>query len=167
MSDWQLAQVNVATARYPEGDTRIQQFYDQLDEINALAEQSPGFVWRLQSESGNATDIQVTDDPMFIINLSVWASVESLFEFAYRSAHHQVLVKRREWFQRPEGRYQALWWVAAGHRPTPEEALEKLALLQREGPSRAAFDFKTTFPPPGGENEPRDLKPEPYCAGWD
>ena len=167
MQDWQLAQVNIATARYPQGDTRIQPFYNQLDEVNALAESSPGFVWRLQSDSGNATDIQVTDDPLLIINLSVWESVEALFEFAYRSAHRNVLVKRRDWFQRPEGRYQALWWVPKGHRPTPEEAMEKLALLQKNGPSQAVFDFKTHYPAPGKAGAPEDLKPEPYCAGWD
>ncbi len=167
MQDWQLAQVNIATARYPQSDSRIQPFYDQLDKINALAERSSGFVWRLQSDSGNATDIQVTEDPLLIINLSVWESVEALFEFAYRSAHRNVLVKRRDWFRRPEGRYQALWWVPAGHRPTPEEALEKLAELQKNGPTPSVFDFKTHYPAPGDEGAPEDLQPEPYCAGWD
>ena len=167
MQKCQLAQVNVATARYPQGDARIQPFYNQLDDINALAEQSPGFVWRLKSDSGNATDIQVTDDPLLIINLSVWESVEALFEFAYRSAHRGVLVKRRDWFSRPAGRYQALWWVPEGHRPTPDEAMRKLEELEKNGPTRSVFDFKTSFPPPGALHEPEDLKPEPYCAGWD
>ena len=91
----------------------------RLDAVNALADDSPGFVWRLQSDSGNATDIDVGGDPLFIVNLSVWESVEALSKFVYRTAHRDVMIRRREWFERPHGPYQALWWVPAGHRPLP------------------------------------------------
>lgn len=166
MTDWHIAQFNIATALHPADDPRMAGFYDQLDEINALAEQSAGFVWRLQSESGNATDIQVSDDQLLIVNMSVWRSVEDLFEFAYKSAHRNVLVKRRNWFRRPPGAYQVLWWVPAGHRPTPEEGLQKLAQLQAHGPTADAFNFQSKFPPPGERGEPEDMRPDPYCAGW-
>ena len=109
-SEWHIAQINVATALYPAEDPRMSDFYSRLDDVNALADGSPGFVWRLQSESGNATDIQVGEDPLLIVNMSVWQSVEALFDFAYKSAHRHVVADRRQWFSRPDGAYQALWW---------------------------------------------------------
>ena len=127
---WQVAQLNIATALYPMDDQRISRFVEQLDDINALADNSLGFVWRLQSESGNATDIVVDDNPMLIVNMSVWRDVEALFEFAYKTAHHQVIADRRQWFKRPDGAYQVLWWVRAGHQPSVDEGMAKLQLLQ-------------------------------------
>lgn len=123
-------------------------FYSQLDEINALAERSPGFVWRLKSDAGNATDIQVTDNPLLIVNLSVWDSIDALFEFAYRSDHRRVFADRRQWFEKPDGRYQVLWWVEEGHEPSTDEAMSKLELLRETGPSAAAFTFQSRFDPP-------------------
>jgi hypothetical protein len=102
-SHWQIAQMNVATAVEALDHPQLADFVAQLDAVNALADGSPGFVWRLQSESGNATDIQASADPKFIVNMSVWASVESVFDFAYKSAHRLVMARRREWFQRPDG----------------------------------------------------------------
>ena len=166
-NEWHLAQINIATALYDENDPRISRFYAQLDEINALAEASDGFVWRLQSESGNATDIQIGDDPRLIINMSVWESVDALFEFAYKTAHRGVLADRRQWFKRPEGAYQAMWWVPAGHRPTAEEGMARLNQLRNEGPSAAVFTFRSKYPPPGIGGSPEDMKPEPYCSGWE
>lgn len=166
MTDWHLAQINVATALYPLEDPRMAEFVARLDEVNALAEASPGFVWRLQSGSGNATDIQVGDDPRFIVNMSVWQTVESLFDYAYKSAHRLVMAKRRQWFERPAEAYQVLWWVPAGHEPTTEEGLERLQHLQRHGPSPTAFTFKQRFPPPGSAGTPEGLEPAPYCVGW-
>lgn len=163
MTDWHIAQMNVGTALYPLDDPRISGFMNKLDEINALAEDSPGFVWRLQSEAGNATDIKVADDPLFIVNMSVWRDVESLFDFVYKSSHRLVMGKRREWFQRPTNDYQVLWWVAAGHEPSVEEGLERLRELEQIGPSSAAFTFKQSFPPPGEAEEAQDLEPE--CSG--
>lgn len=166
MTDWHIAQMNVATALYDMHDGRMRQFVERLDAINALAEGSPGFVWRLQSAGGSAIDIQTTEDPRFIVNMSVWREVESLFDFAYKSAHRLVMAKRRQWFQRPNSAYQVLWWVEAGHQPTAEEGLDRLDHLDRHGPTATAFTFKAKFPPPDRTGTPEDLAPEPYCIGW-
>jgi hypothetical protein len=166
MTQWHIAQINVATALYPLDDPRIAEFMGLLDEVNALAEQSAGFVWRLKSESGNATDMKVTDDPKFIINMSVWQSVEALFDFVYKSSHRLVMAKRREWFERPVGAYQALWWVEAAKFPSAEDGLARLALLERKGPTAVAFTFKSKFPPPGLAGDSEDMQPDPYCVGW-
>jgi hypothetical protein len=117
ISDWHLAQINVGRLVAPQGDPRVAPFFDALARVNALAERSPGFVWRLQSETGNATDIQTTADPLFIMNMSVWRDAEALFDFVYRSGHTPEMARRREYFERFEGAYQALWWVPAGHVP--------------------------------------------------
>jgi len=167
LTDWHLAQMNVATARFDLDDPRIADFMNRLDEINALAEKSPGFVWRLQSDSGNATDIKVSDDPRLIVNLSVWQSAEALFDFVYKSGHRGVMARRRDWFLPPTGAYQALWWVAAGTVPTAEEGMERIAHLNRNGPSTHAFNFKNRFPPPGQVGDAKDMTPEPYCVGWE
>ena len=155
MSTWHIAQLNVGRAVAPPGSPELADFMAALDRINALAESLPGFVWRLQSDSGNATDIQVCDDPRFLVNMSVWSSVESLFEFVYRSGHTEVMKRRREWFEKPAEAHQVLWWIPAGHIPTVAEALERLTQLRREGPAPEAFSFSRRYPPP-----------EPYCAGW-
>lgn len=164
---WHLAQINVGTIKYPPEDPRMSGFMNRLDEINALAEASPGFVWRLQSESGNATDINVGGPEEFLVNMSVWESAESLFEYVYKSMHREVMVQRRNWFERPVALYQVLWWIPAGHIPTAQEGLDKLALLQQNGPSAEAFNFKISFAPPGEDGTPDDMRPEPYCSGWD
>jgi hypothetical protein len=166
MSTWHIAQLNVGRAVAPPGSPELADFMAALDRINALAESSPGFVWRLQSSSGNATDILVSDDPRSLINMSVWASVEALFGFVYRSGHTEVMKRRREWFEKPMEAYQVLWWVQAGHIPTVQEALERLAQLRREGPTERAFTFSRRYPPPGESGSPEDMKPEPYCGGW-
>jgi hypothetical protein len=164
---WHLAQMNVATALYPLEDPRIAEFMGSLDEVNALAERSPGFVWRLKSDAGNATDIKVSDDPLFIINMSVWRSAEALFDFVYKSSHHLVMAKRRQWFAHPEAAYQVLWWVEADRSPTPEEGLQRLEHVRRHGPTPHAFTFKQKYPPPLSAAPPQDLRPEAYCVGWD
>ena len=166
MSEWHIAQMNVATALYPLEDQGMAEFMGLLDTINALAESSPGFVWRLKSDQGNATDLRATDDPKFIVNMSVWQSVEALFDFAYKSAHRLVMAKRRQWFVPPAGAYQVLWWVKAGDEPTAEEGLARLRHLEQHGPTAHAFTFKNKFPPPGSAAPPEDMRPEPYCVGW-
>lgn len=165
-STWHIAQLNVARAVAPLDSPALADFMAALDAVNALAETSPGFVWRLKSDSGNATDIKVDDDPKFIVNMSVWETVEALFEFVYRSAHTKVMVRRREWFEKPAEAFQVLWWVPAGHRPTIEEAMARLAHLRAHGPSAHAFGFKDRYPPPGEAGAPTDMRPEPYCVGW-
>jgi hypothetical protein len=167
MTDWHIAQINVATALFPLDDPRIAEFMGLLDEVNALAEQSPGFVWRLKSESGNGTDIRMTEDPNFIVNMSVWRSVEALFDFVYKSSHRLVMAKRRQWFEPPARSYQALWWVPAGGFPSAQEGLERLRHLDAQGPTPLAFTFKRKFPPPGVLGAPEDMRPDPYCVGWE
>lgn len=163
---WHLAQVNIGKMVAPQGDPRVTPFFDALDRVNALAEESPGFVWRLTGGGNNATDILATADPLLLINMSVWEDAMSLFNFVYRSAHTQVMVRRREFFERFEGSYQALWWIEAGTMPTINDALSRLWHLDRCGPTSHAFTFKRQFPPPGVSDSPVDLEPEPYCVGW-
>lgn len=163
----ELAQINVGRTLWPLDDPRMTGFVERLDSVNALAEASPGFVWRLQSDSGNATDIKVSDDPQFIVNMSVWRDAEALFDFVYRSAHREVMVLRRQWFEAPERAFQALWWVPAGHRPSVEEGLAAIARLEADGPTPAAFTFKQRFAPPERLGvRPEGLDPAPWCVGW-
>jgi len=162
---WQLAQVNVARLIAMPDDPQVAGFMGMLDAINALAERSDGFVWRLQSDSGNAVDIQPTPDPRFVVNMSVWRDADTLFQFVYRSAHTPIMGRRREWIERMDTAYQALWWVPAGHRPTVDEGLSKLWLLDRFGPVPQAFTFKRQFPVPGLADPPRDWQPDPWCVG--
>ena len=159
MSGYQLAQLNVAWAKADMDDPLMADFMANLDRINALAERTPGFVWRLQSDSGNATDIQVTDDPRFIVNLTVWQDADSLFDFVYKSAHTPIMARRREWFEKRSEAIQVLWWVPAGHRPSVREALARLGRLNKEGPTEKAFTFKRRFPPPdAASREPAEFE---------
>jgi hypothetical protein len=144
----QLAQLNVGRLLAPLDDPQTADFVAALDQVNALAEASPGFVWRLQSDSGNATDIRVENDPLLIVNLSVWDSIETLFDFTYRTAHSGILSRRRDWFEKMEAAHLVLWWVPAGHVPSLAEALDRLERLRQEGPTADAFTFKRRFPPP-------------------
>ena len=146
---FELAQVNIARALAPLDSPQLADFVDNLDRINAVADRAPGFVWRLQDESGNATDIQIDDDPLLIVNLSVWQSQQALEDFAYRTAHKKIFERRQAWFEAPKGPHLALWWVPAGHRPDVAEAMAKLALLAEQGPSPEAFTFKQAYPAPG------------------
>jgi hypothetical protein len=144
---WHLAQLNVGRMVAPLDAPEIDGFRAQLDPINALADADPGLVWRLQTESGNATDIRPTEDDLFLINLSVWRTIEALRAFTYTTAHVQVLRQRRSWFQQLAAAHLVLWWVPAGHIPTVEEALARLDRLRRGGPTPAAFTFRTPFAP--------------------
>ncbi|HEY8544466.1 MAG TPA: DUF3291 domain-containing protein [Acidimicrobiales bacterium] len=149
MAGHHLAQVNVGRLRAPKGSPMVEEFFANLDPINALADAAPGFVWRLQTEEGNATDIQVDDgDPLFIVNLSVWESVDALKAFVHRTDHRDFLRRRREWFEVLDEAIMALWWVPAGTTPTVDEAMERLATLRREGPGPAAFTFREVHAPP-------------------
>lgn len=161
-----LAQMNVGTILHDLADPRMKGFVDNLERINALAEASPGFVWRLQDEAGDATGIQVTDDPRFIVNLSIWETAEALFDFVYRSAHTGIMAQRRQWFLRPADAFQVLWWLPAGEVPTVEAGLARLQRVRDLGPTPEAFTFKQRFPAPGAKADDRDLRPDPYCVGW-
>lgn len=122
------------------------EFVASLDPINALADESPGAVWRLQTEDGNATTIRAFDDDRVIVNMSVWESIDHLAGFVYRSAHVDVMRRRREWFERIR-LHMALWWVPIGHIPSVSEAEKRLAHLREHGPTPDAFTFKARFPP--------------------
>jgi len=151
---WQLAQVNIGRVRGQMTDPIMADFVAQLPAINALADDSPGFVWRLQTEDGDATAFRPYDDPTILINMSVWTDLASLRDYVYRSAHAPVLRRRREWFERFEGVYVVLWWVAAGQRPTLPEAVERLAHLEAHGPTPYAFSFRQAFDAKGESLSP-------------
>ena len=140
-----LAQINIARMQAPLDDPLMAHFVAQLDSINALAERSPGFVWRLQDEAGDATSIRVYDDDRILVNMSVWETREDLRDYVYRSSHLDVLRDRKRWFEPLDGPYLALWWIPAGHVPTPEEGKQRLDHLRRHGPTPEAFTFKHLF----------------------
>ncbi len=142
-----LAQVNIGRMRGELESAVMAGFVARLDEINALADCSPGFVWRLQTEAGNATYLRPYDDARILFNLSVWQDLPSLKDYAYRTAHAELLRDRRNWFEHFAGAYAALWWVPAGHIPSVDEAKRRLGHLEEHGPSQFAFTFKMTFPP--------------------
>jgi hypothetical protein len=147
-----LAQLNIGRLRAPLEDPRSDGFRTNLARINALAEASPGFVWRLQDESGDATGIKLFDDDLEIINLTVWTSIEVLADFTYRSGHVEILRRRREFFEAPSQPILCLWWVPEGSLPTPADALARLEHLRAHGPTPTAFTFRHRFAP--GEAEP-------------
>jgi len=166
MADWQLAELNVARAVADVDGPVLAEFVGALEAINALADAAPGFVWRLAGADAGAPAAADAVDARLLLNLSVWTSPEALFEYVYKSQHTAFLVKRRQWFEKPAQAHMVLWWVPAGHRPTLAEALERLELLRQQGPSAQAFSFKERFPPPGSSGEAEDMRPEPYCSGW-
>jgi hypothetical protein len=155
-----LAQVNIARARAPIDDPLMGGFVARLDAINALAEASPGFVWRLKTDEGNATSLQPYDDERILVNLSVWQTPEHLKQFVYRSAHKEVMHHRKEWFERFTGAYMALWWIEPGHVPTIAEAKERLAYLQLHGESEFAFSFAHIIPVGGVEAVSKQMATE-------
>jgi Domain of unknown function (DUF3291) len=150
-----LAQVNIALPREPLTSELLADFVAALDPINALADASPGFVWRLQTDEGDATAERGFGDERLIINLSVWESLEALADFVFRSAHTDVMRRRRTWFEQLREAYAVLWWVPAGHRPTISEAEERLARLRALGPTAEAFTLRETYGPPELGSEPR------------
>lgn len=145
---YHLAQYNIAWLVAPLDDPRLDGFRANLDRINRLADESPGFVWRHQTDDGNSTSVRVRDDPRILINFSVWASVEALFAYAFRSQHADVYRRRREWFTHEEEPYAVLWWIPAGHVPPVAEAEDRLAHLRQHGPTPQAFTFKKRYPTP-------------------
>jgi hypothetical protein len=144
-----IAQLNIATLVAPLDSPELKGFVDLLVEINDLADNSDGFVWRLQDENGDATGFRPFG-PDVIVNLTVWESIEALYAYTYRSDHLGVLQRRREWFRRSgrtAGRpHLVLWWIDEGERPTVAEAARRLALLEEHGPTRDAFTFRNQFP---------------------
>ncbi|MNO67904.1 hypothetical protein D3C76_587200 [compost metagenome] len=147
---YHLAQVNIARTREPLDHPLMKGFVDQLDYINRLADASPGFVWRLQTEEGDATSIRAFEDERIIVNLSVWESVEALRDFVYSGEHLAILKQKREWMERLTVPSLALWWLPAGELPGVESARDALLKLQAQGPSPEAFTFANPYPAPHG-----------------
>lgn len=144
-----LAQVNIAKFRVPVADPVNAEFIAALDRVNAVAEAQPGFVWRLKGDGNHALDVKLFDDPDMVINMSVWTDLDALAAFVYRNEDHRAIMRRRrEWFDHIET-YMALWWVPAGHAPTPAEGKGRLDHLARHGPTPAAFVFRHPFAAPG------------------
>jgi Domain of unknown function (DUF3291) len=160
---YHLAQINIARLLAPMDDPRSKDFAQAIAAINLLAESSDGFVWRLKDDDapeshdeskaasgayGGATNIQAYDDPLIIVNMSVWESLESLRHFVYQSGHAQYVRRRRDWFEKPTEAFMACWWIPVGHVPTLDEAKERLASIEANGDTAFAFTFKSTFPAP-------------------
>ena len=142
-----LAQVNIARVRAPLDHPQLADFVEQLDPINAIADESPGFVWRLQTDDGNATSLRVFDDDTMLVNMSVWTDVESLRRFVYQTSHLEIFKRRTEWFHRLAEAYLALWWIPAGSIPTVAEAEERITHLRAHGPTPYAFTFAAVYEP--------------------
>ncbi len=140
-SDRHLAQFNIARIRYPLDDPRMREFVDNVERVNGLADKIPGFVWRLQDESGHAMNMRVYDDPTILPNLTVWDSVEALERFVWQTLHRQFFTRRGEWFA-PIKTTLALWWIPVGHRPAMAEGVVRLDRLIAHGPSEEAFGWQ-------------------------
>src|ERR1051326_4323929 len=147
-SYYHLAQINIARMLAPLDSPVMQGFVEQLGPVNAQADQSSGFVWRLQTSSGDATEVRAFDDPLILVNMSVWESVDALRDFAYRSCHSAPLRDRLRWFGRPPKTDLVLWWIPAGHIPTVEEAKARLEYRVANGDTPATFSFAKAFPRP-------------------
>ena len=168
--DYLLAQVNIARMREPLDSPLLAGFVEALDPVNALADAAPGFVWRLQTEDGNATAVRAFEwdrggSAGVLVNLSVWESVEALAAFVYSDAHREVMRQRRAWFERMAVAYVALWWIPRGHTPTPAEAEERVIRLRLAGPAPDAFTLRQHFPPPdaAGAAAPVSSPEEWHC----
>ncbi len=161
MRSHHLAQLNIGRLVAPEDSPVVADFMNALDEINALAETSPGFVWRFQTEDGNAiAERPFPDDDSMLVNFSTWESAEALADYVFRTLHVEFLRRRREWFERLDSVVTVLWWVPAGHRPTAAEAIERLDHLRQHGPTEHAFTFRQRFDP---ESAPTDADDRDAC----
>lgn len=148
MSRYQIAQINIGRVLASLEDPIMEGFVSRLDELNAVADRSPGFVWRLQTSAGNATYFRpYPEDDRILMNMSVWETVEDLKNYVYRTIHIELLRDRHKWFEKFAGTYVALWWVPTGHIPGIDEAKKRIAHLELHGPTQFAFTFKTVFPP--------------------
>ena len=144
---WHLAQINIARMRAPLTDPIMTEFAEALEEVNALADMSPGFVWRLQDANCDATAIRAFADPLILVNMSVWTDLVALQNYVYRTMHGRFFARRQAWFEKSATAHLALWWVPAGHRPTVAEGKARLEQLDQLGASAAAFTFRQPFPP--------------------
>jgi uncharacterized protein DUF3291 len=135
-----LAQFNIARIKYPLDDPRMKEFVDNVARVNGLADTIPGFIWRLQDESGNAMSMRVYNDPRILPNLTLWEDVAALERFVWQTLHKRFYGRREEWFERIETPL-VLWFVPQGHRPSMAEGVERLEYLKAHGPSDHAFGW--------------------------
>ncbi|MBT2491325.1 DUF3291 domain-containing protein [Streptomyces sp. ISL-96] len=147
---YELAQVNIARLKFPLDSPELKDFVDALDPVNAAADGADGFIWRLQGDTGDATDVSVFGDEWLIVNMSVWRDPNALTAFMYQGQHRELLGRRHEWFERVKEAMTALWWVQTGCRPTVADAEKALLCLREHGPTPEAFTLRTPFPAPGG-----------------
>ena len=152
---YHLAQINIARVLAPLSDPLMAEFVAKLDEVNAHADRSLGFIWRLQTAEGNATALRPYEDDLILVNMSVWTSLKALSDYVYstESPHLHVMKQRRRWFEHFDGPYMALWWIPEGHIPTVEEAKARLEYLRTHGETAYAFSFKRPFPAPDAQDE--------------
>jgi hypothetical protein len=146
--EYHLAEINIARLLHPIDAPEIADFVAALDGVNAMAEQSGGFVWRLKSPEGNATDIAFNEDPFIIVNMSVWTTPDALKNYVYRSGHVEVFRRRADWFEKPQRAPYCLWWIPVGHTPSVAEGRERLEHYWKHGPTQEAFWFSQLFPEP-------------------
>ena len=163
MAAYHVAQCNIGRVRAPLDSPQLAGFVAALEPVNRMADEAPGFVWRLQTEAGDATAIRAFEDDMLLLNMSVWESIEALAEFTYRTPHRDVMRRRREWFERLADAYLVLWWVPAGTLPTVVEARARLEALRRDGPTLAAFTFHSPFPPPDASRAADPVADDWFC----
>jgi len=145
---YHIAQVNIGRLRYPIDDPRMADFVNNLEKINTLGEQSKGYVWRLQDESGDATSFRPFDDEQIAVNLTVWETIEDLYQYVYYSEHTDFFRRRQEWFEKMDDYpYMAMWWIPAGELPTLEDMKRRLDYMHGHGPTPYAFTFKERYTP--------------------
>ncbi len=158
---YHLAQVNIARPAEPLTSARLADFIAQLEPVNAHADSAAGFIWRLQTEDGDATSVRAFGDDSLIVNMSVWDSLESLAAFVYTGLHATVMRRRRDWFEQLAEAYQVLWWIPAGTIPTVPDAEARLGRLREQGPTADAFTTQRAFGPPV------HTEPDAAVPGWE
>ena len=164
MTAYWLAQCNVARRVAPLDSPVLADFVAALAPINEFADRAPGFIWRLQTEDGDATAIRAFDDEMLIVNMSVWESLEALAGFVYRSAHRDVMRRRRQWFEKPADAHMVLWWIPAEIVPAVSDAQSRFETLRRDGPSHEAFTFRSPYAPPDSSTRSAPIADDWFCS---
>lgn len=152
MPEYHLAQLNLGLFRAPLDSDEMAEFHSALEPINALAEATPGFVWRLKDDDGGSSsfvEVPGMDDPLWAPNMSVWETRDALKHFMYKSGHASYLRRRTEWFQRPDGLINVLWWIPVGETPTLDDAVRRLRHLEAHGPGQEGFGLRDDVAPPG------------------
>ena len=158
-----LAQVNIMRLRAPLDSPELAAFVAALDPVNALADQAPGFVWRLKTDEGDSTTLRIFEDDTLLVNMSTWRSLETMTGYVYRTAHAEIMRRRREFALPIVEAHLALWWIPHGHRPTIAEAEERLGHLRAHGPTEFAFGIKSPFAAPRAAMP--KLRDDDACTG--